>query len=102
MNLGKAIKLCRTQKNLKQADLADMAQLSVSYISLLEQGKRDPNFSIVQKIAAALNIPISILAFLAAEKSELSDISPELAEKLSHTALQLIGTSVNESACLPK
>lgn len=102
MNLGKAIKLCRTQKNLKQADLADLVQVSVSYISLLEKGKRDPNFSIVQKIAAALNIPISILAFLATENNELSDISPELAEKLSHTALQLMGAPPNESTAISK
>jgi transcriptional regulator with XRE-family HTH domain len=102
MNLGKAIKLCRTQKNMKQSDLADLAQISVSYLSLLEQGKRDPNFSTVQHIASALNIPISILAFLAAEKEEILDISPELAEKLSYTALQLIGASANESPSLPK
>ena len=100
MNLGKAIKLCRIQKNLKQSELADMAQISVSYLSLLEQGKRDPNFSTVQNIASALNVPVSILAFLAAEKNELTDISPELAEKLSYTALQLIGVQINEGASL--
>lgn len=102
MNLGKAIKLCRTQKNMKQSDLADSAQISVSYLSLIEQGKRDPNFSTVQQIAVALNVPISILAFLAAEQGEIDDISPELAEKLSHTALKLIGASANGSAILPK
>lgn len=102
MNLGKAIKLCRTQKNMKQSDLADLAQISVSYLSLLEQGKRDPNFSTVQQIASALNVPVSILTFLAAEQGEIDDISPELAEKLSHTALKLIGASANGSASLPK
>jgi transcriptional regulator with XRE-family HTH domain len=102
MNLGKAIKLCRTQKNMKQSDLADSAQISVSYLSLIEQGKRDPNFSTVQQIAVALNVPVSILAFLAAEQGEIDDISPELAEKLSHTALKLIGASANGSASLSK
>ena len=100
MNLGKAIKLCRTQKNMKQSELADMVQISVSYLSLLEQGKRDPNFSIVQKIASALNVPVSILTFLGADKSELTDISPELAEKLSYTALQLIGASTSGSSSI--
>jgi transcriptional regulator with XRE-family HTH domain len=102
MNLGKAIKLCRTQKDMKQSELADLAQISVSYLSLLEQGKRDPNISTVENIATALNIPISILVFLAAERGEIPDISQELAEKLSYTALQLIGASNNGSSSIPE
>ena len=96
MNLGNAIKLCRTQKNMNQAELAKLADISVSYLSLLERGKRDPNFSTVENIAAALNIPFSILMFLAAEKDELSGVNPELAEKLSFTALKLISASSHE------
>lgn len=97
MNLGKAIKLCRTQKNMSQAELATLVDLSVSYISLLERNKRDPNISTVKGIANALNIPFSILMFLAAETDELAGINPELAEKLSYTALKLIEASANES-----
>ena len=98
MNLGKAIKLCRTQKNMSQAELAALVDLSVSYISLLERNKRDPNISTVKGIANALNVPLSILMFLAAETNELVGINPELAEKLSYTALKLIEASANESA----
>ena len=96
MNLGNAIKLCRTQKNMNQAELAKLADISTSYLSLLERGKRDPNLSTVKNIATALNIPFSILMFLAADGDELSSVNPELAEKLSHTALKLIGASANE------
>lgn len=102
MNLGKAIKLCRTQKNMSQADLAKLADISVSYLSLLERGKRDPNLSTVQNIATALNVPFSILMFLAAEKDELSEVNPELAEKLSYTALKLIEASAHENPSLSK
>jgi len=101
MNLGKAIKLCRTQKNLKQSELAERAKISVSYLSLLERGKRDPNFSTVEKIATALDVPVSILVFLAADEEELSGMSPELKEKLSYTALRLIERS-NGKASLHK
>jgi transcriptional regulator with XRE-family HTH domain len=96
MNLGRAIKLCRTQRNISQGELATLADVSVSYLSLIERGKRDPNFSTVEKIAKALNVPMSILMFLAADTSEISDISPQLAEKLSYTALKLIEESANE------
>lgn len=100
MNLGSAIKLCRIQKNMTQAKLAELADISVSYLSLLERGKRDPNFSTVENIAGALNIPFSILIFLAAEKDELSGINPDIAEKLSLTALNLISASAHESSAL--
>lgn len=100
MNLGNAIKLCRTQKNMNQVELAELADISVSYLSLLERGKRDPNFSTIGNIATALNIPFSILMFLAAEKDELSGINPELAEKLSYTALKLISAATHESSAI--
>ena len=90
MNIGKAIKLCRKQKNWTLAELADKSNLSTSYISLLEQGKRDPNLSKLEKIAKSLKIPLSVLLFLGTDKKEIESISPELAEKLSLTTLKLI------------
>lgn len=91
MKLGKAIKTCRIQREMSQAQLANLAEISVSYLSLLEKDKRDPSFSTIQKVAEGLKIPISLLTFLAAEKDEIVEISPELAAKLSLLALQLIG-----------
>jgi transcriptional regulator with XRE-family HTH domain len=100
MNLGKAIKLCRVQKNLRQAELAAESGISVSYLSLLEKGKRDPNFSILQSIANALDIPASIIVFLGAEQAELSGISSELQEKLSFTALKLMGENPDATSAI--
>ena len=93
MNIGKAIKLCRIQKNLRQSDLAQTAHISVAYLSLLEQGKRDLNFSTLNIIANALDIPVSILVFLGTDGEELKEISPELFNKLSITALELVKAS---------
>lgn len=87
MNIGKAIKLCRTQKGLTRTELAKNADISISYLSLLEQGKRDPSLSTVEKLSNALNIPLSVLVFLASDKTELST---ELTEKLSSLAFSLM------------
>ena len=62
----------------------------ISYLSLLEKDKRDPNLSTIEKICAALNIPVSIFIFLASNKNDLKGISDELAKQLSLTALQLM------------
>ena len=94
INLGKAIRLCRVQKDLSLDNLSSKANISTSYLSLLERGKRDPNLSTLQNIAKALGIPISLLIFLAA-RDELTDISPELGEKLSNLTLDLMQTPAN-------
>ncbi|MGB7341348.1 MAG: helix-turn-helix transcriptional regulator [Phototrophicaceae bacterium] len=93
MNLGKAIKLCRTQRGLSQAKLAQAAEISISYLSLLERGKRDPTMSTIEALSNALNVPISILVFLAANDEEMKDLGSELREKLSYIALRLIESS---------
>jgi len=96
MNIGKAIKLCRTQKDMKQSDLAAQAGISVSYLSLLERGKRNPNLSTVQRIADSLNVPINILMFLAADPHEVEEINQDTVEKLSSIALKLMKETVND------
>lgn len=90
MNIGKALKLCRTQKGMTKTKLAESSNISVSYLTLLEQGKREPNISTINEICKALQIPPSILIFLASDSSEQQGISLELAEKLSHLALSLM------------
>ncbi len=90
MNIGNAIKLCRTRKRMTQAVLAEKARISAPYLSQLEQGKRDPALSALERIANALGIPLNILFFLAAGRGEIEGMRPELAEKLSHLALLLL------------
>lgn len=91
MNIGHAIKLCRQQRKLTQIELAARAGVSISYLSLIERGERaDPGLGSLEKIAAGLDVPMTILLFLAADESELSGFSSELKEKLSVAALNLM------------
>lgn len=101
MKLGKAIRLCREHRGISRTSLASKAELSVSYISLLEQDKRDPNLSKVKRIANALEVPMSILLFLAVDKREFESINLEMAEKLSLLTLKLIEKSSEVSAEIP-
>lgn len=97
MSFGNALKMCRTQKKVSKTQLAQLSGLSISYLTLLEQDKRDPNLSTIEKICDALNIPISIFIFLAFDKNEIDGINHELAKLLSLTALQLIESCSNDS-----
>jgi transcriptional regulator with XRE-family HTH domain len=93
MDLGKAIRTCRSQKGLKLADLSKRANLSESYISLLERGERDPSLSSIEAIARALEVPVSLLVFLGSDAAETSSLPAEVREKLSAAIVQLLQAS---------
>ncbi|RYF51325.1 MAG: XRE family transcriptional regulator [Cytophagaceae bacterium] len=101
MNIGSAIQLSRSKRKLSQAELAKRAQISVSYLSLLERSRRDPPLSTLQKISSALNMPLEILFFLGAESGELSGLNKELAGQLAMTALELLNEPIPPQAELP-
>jgi len=90
MNLGRTIKLCRNARGLTQEQLAQKAGLSLSYLSLIENDRRDPAMSTVRSISDALQVPLSIIMFLAADKDELSGFNQDVRDKLSSVALALI------------
>lgn len=96
MNIGQAIKMCRTRRGLSQATLAKRAGCSVSYMSMLENNQRDPTLSSLTHIAQALSVPVGILFFLATEQGELEGMNKELAGELARTALELLSEPVTE------
>jgi transcriptional regulator with XRE-family HTH domain len=102
MNIGKAIKLCRVQKDMLQSELAKKSGMSVAYLSLIEKGKRDPNISVLKTLSTALNVPLSILVFLGADKNELEGFDIDLREKLSATILEVVMASSNETTQIPQ
>jgi len=61
MNVGKRIRELRKKKNLKLEDLAQKTGLSLSYISLVERGLKNPSLKALEKIAKAFNVPTSYL-----------------------------------------
>jgi transcriptional regulator with XRE-family HTH domain len=96
MELGKAIRMCRSRKELTLAELAKRTKLSESYLSLLERGNRDPTLSTIEAIARGLEVPVSLLVFLGSDASETSSLPPEVREKLSTAIIQLL-QAANES-----
>lgn len=98
MNIGNAIQMCRIRRQLSQADLAQRAGCSVSYLSMLENSKRDPTLSTIENICAALQVPVEILFFLGADNGKLSGIDRELAGQLAMTALELLNEKLPATA----
>ena len=54
----------------------------MSYLSLLENGKRDPTLSTVTRIADALKVPVGTLFLVASDPAELKGIDELVVEEL--------------------
>jgi putative transcriptional regulator len=65
--LGRAILQLRDERGMTQAALARAADTDNTRISHLENGRTNPAWGTVRRIAAALDVPVSELAALAEE-----------------------------------
>ena len=93
MDLGGTIKQFRKLKGLTQAQLAEKVDMSVSHISLIEQNKREPSITAAESIASALDMPLSVLVFLATEKAYITELDTEHVEALSKNIMQLMANA---------
>lgn len=64
MELGRLIKTIRVAIGLSQDDLAQRLQISKSYLSLLETGKRIPSNELIDRISSTLSVSREALVFL--------------------------------------
>lgn len=100
MNVGRAIRLCRVQRGASQGSVARQASCSVSYLSMLENNKRDPTLSTLAKVAHALQIPVGLLFFLASEQGDLGAIDEKTAGKLMQSILASLAKPTNATTQL--
>lgn len=78
MNIPRAIKACRLARGLTQSGLAARAEISPSYLSLLESGKKNPSLQLVHAIADALDLSVDVLMLMAIDYVELRKMSNEV------------------------
>lgn len=90
MEIGHALKICRSAKKLSLDELAERSGLSQSYLSMIESGKRKPTLSSIEKVSKALGVPTPILLFLAAEKGELQGLDVETTNRLAAAVLEVV------------
>ncbi|NLL80517.1 MAG: helix-turn-helix transcriptional regulator [Clostridiales bacterium] len=59
--IGSRIRSYRKSQNLSQEKLAEMAEIHPTYLGQLERGEKSPTIEIINKIANALQVPLSRL-----------------------------------------
>lgn len=78
------LKTLRTDKHLSQQELATRLGISKSAVSMYEQGRREPDFDILNKIADIFQVDADYLL----GRSSLSHMNPNLS-RLPHTLIPL-------------
>jgi transcriptional regulator with XRE-family HTH domain len=85
--LGKNIKMLRARRGLSQADLAEKADISITFLSNIERGIKFPQPNMLSKIANALGVEVNelFLENLAAEddKKLLNHMSEDLTKNIN-------------------
>ncbi len=61
MNTGKTIRNIRQQQHLSQKQLAQLVEISPSYLCDMEKGRYNGSVRVLQKIAAALKVDLATL-----------------------------------------
>jgi|LSQX01.2.fsa_nt_gb transcriptional regulator with XRE-family HTH domain len=74
MIVGERIKMFRAEKKLTLRDLSKKADISISFLSDIENGRSNPSLERLKDIAAALNVPIIVLLD---ENINNKELSPE-------------------------
>jgi len=83
MDVGSNIRKYRKDKNMTITKLAELVGSKREYLSTIENGKKAPSFTMIEKIATALEVEINDLI-----STETESLSPEL-NKLMNNAKNL-------------
>ncbi len=81
--VGRKIRLLRTSRvgaKLTQADLAARAEISVSFLSMLERGERSAQLETLARLADALEVPLAQLVDFDADPQTVDPLYRPLVE----------------------
>ena len=73
MKIGSIIKAERKKRGLSQNQLAARCSITVTYLSLIENDKKEPTVSLLRTIAENLNLPLPILIFMSLDDEDIPE-----------------------------
>jgi transcriptional regulator with XRE-family HTH domain len=90
LNYGDAIRVVREARRMTQQQVAKIAEVEQSYLSLLETGQREPSLSVLGRVSRALHLPLFALAYLASSEEALAVMPEEGRRELSQVVQGLL------------
>ena len=87
--MGEALRLLRIFNGYKSAELADMLEISQSYVSELENNKKHPTIEVLDKYAKVFGMKKSTL-FLFAESLEIEKEKQDQKQRMAYAGMKLL------------
>jgi len=82
-DLGKTIKFLRFRRGLSQADLAEKAGISITFLSTIERGIKFPQPDILSKLAKVLEVEVFELFKTDVVPTDSKEIMSQLSEDIT-------------------
>ncbi len=96
-NLGKILKHIRLFNKLTQLELSEQINLSRSYLSEIESGKKIPQISVLEDYARVFDIPLSHIMLFAENYDEKITFKKSLKKAVTGTALKFLDWVTKEN-----
>ncbi len=90
MNLGNTIKDIRKYRGHTQGDFAMECDITQTYLSQIENNQKEPNLSVLKKIAEKLIVPLPILFFLSITEEDVQPEKREMFNTINPTVKDII------------
>jgi transcriptional regulator with XRE-family HTH domain len=97
--LGKNIRLFRSHRNWSQADLAENAGISITFLSDIERGNKWPYPDTLSNIAGALDIEVDVLFRRGDPETDVNiqELMSRFVKDVSLTLRKSVTLSINQS-----
>ena len=89
MKIGSTLKLLRTASNLTQISLAKDLNVTANYLSLIENGRKEPSLTFLKRFSKKLDAPLGYFLWLALEENR-SQEEFDLKHKMDELLITII------------
>lgn len=73
MKIGSTIKMLRKRRDMLQAELSEACAMTQSYLSQIENNKREPTIPTLRLICEQLEVPLPVLVLMSIEMDDLPE-----------------------------
>lgn len=94
--IGQALRLIRSYHDLSQTEMSQSLNLSNSYLSEIESGKKQPSMEILRKYSDLFSLPLSSILFFS-ENLE-GKPSSKMRVKIAQKAISIMEWNLNRNA----
>jgi len=89
VNTGQTLKMLRVAANLKQGVLAKDLNITPNYLSLIENGKKEPSLTFLKNFSKRMGVSLGYLLWLALEDGNLPE-EMELKHKMDNLLVEIM------------